>query len=67
MIGEPSWETVLTDFGAKVEQGIHTSLPGIVKSYDEASQTAEVQVALRVDGKELPILSDVPVAFPAGG
>lgn len=67
MIGEPSWETVLTDFGSKIESGIHTSMPGIVRAYDAATQTVEVQVALRVAGKALPVLQDVPVAFPAGG
>jgi len=48
---------------------VHTSMPGIVKSYDRATQTVKVQPALRrkyVDGKivDLPIINQVPVVFP---
>lgn len=51
---------------------VRTSVPGIVKSYDEATQTCEVALAVRLpraDGRldELPPLTDVPVAWPRGG
>jgi len=56
---------------------VHVSLPGEVLVYDPAAQTADVQPLLRrplvaADGTELeaeslPILHDVPVAFPRGG
>lgn len=50
----------------------HTSMPGIVKSFDAAKQTAVVQPAIerffRGEGfKPLPRLFDVPVIFPRGG
>lgn len=51
---------------------LHVCLPGIVQSFDPATQTAVVQPALQRlfigDGfKNLPPLVDVPVVFPAGG
>jgi len=51
---------------------IHTSMPGIIKSFDAANQTASVQPCIqrffRGEGfKELPRLFDVPVVFPRGG
>lgn len=59
---------------------LHTSMPGIVQSYDNAKQLATVQPAIKRvlitqddDGKEflqptdLPILINVPVIFPRGG
>jgi len=51
---------------------VHTSLPGIVKSFDAATQTATVQPAIRrfFVGKgyvNLPLCVDVPVQFPRYG
>ena len=58
---------------------IHTALPGIVRSYDAANQTAEIELALTrnvpaVEEDEaadtfetLPILPSVPVVFPRAG
>lgn len=48
---------------------VHTSLPGIVKSYDRATQTAKIQPALKrkyTDGRivDLPIINKVPIIFP---
>ena len=48
---------------------VHTSLPGIVESYDRATQTAKIQPSLKrkyTDGRvvELPIINKVPVMFP---
>lgn len=50
----------------------HTSMPGVVQSFDAAKQTAVVRPAVqrffRGDGfKPLPDLFDVPVIFPRGG
>lgn len=51
---------------------VHTCLPGIVKSYDRKKQTISVQPALKrkyKDGRivDLPIINNVPVAFPRNG
>lgn len=58
---------------------IHTALPGVVRSYNSADQTAEIRLGLlRVlpstqeedaedETEELPILQSVPVAWPRGG
>ena len=48
---------------------VHTSLPGIVKSYDRETQTAKIQPSLKrkyADGRtvNLPILNKVPIVFP---
>lgn len=48
---------------------VHTSMPGIVKSYDRATQTAKIQPSLKrkyTDGRivDLPIINKVPVMFP---
>jgi hypothetical protein len=51
---------------------INTCMPGIVRSFDESTQTVTVQPAIRriFVGRgpvDLPILVDVPVKFPRGG
>ena len=54
---------------------LRVSCPGIIQSYDEASQTVTVQPAIRdkirlngnVTDESLPLLVDVPVYFPSGG
>lgn len=56
---------------------LHVSLPGRIDSYDVAEQKADIQLLLQrvlvdTDGVELPaetlpILHDVPIAFPRGG
>lgn len=48
---------------------VHTSLPGIVKSYDRVTQTAKIQPSLMrkySDGRvvSLPIINRVPIIFP---
>lgn len=53
----------------------HCSLPGIVKSFDPATQTATIQPAIRskrysdsgMQMADLPLLANVPVYFPGGG
>lgn len=51
---------------------LHTCLPGIIDSYNPATQTASVQPAIKRIFTErgpvaLPVCVDVPVAFPGGG
>jgi hypothetical protein len=53
-------------------KNLHTSMPGIIDSYDPATQTASVQPAIKRVFTEkgavsLPLCVDVPVAFPGGG
>lgn len=53
---------------------IRVALPGVIEQFDEQTQTATVQVALResilqegvVEDIEIPLLPDVPVYFPGG-
>ncbi len=55
---------------------VHTSLPGVVVSYDEATQTATVRPSVRFKFKDAdgviqaydpPAIANVPVAFPRSG
>jgi hypothetical protein len=55
---------------------LHTALPGKVKIYNPATQTADVQptvmrAVLKRDGdrdlEELPVIPNVPVGWPRGG
>jgi hypothetical protein len=60
-------------------QDVHTALPGVVRSYDAGTQTAEIELGVqRVRAAEdedveedapeaLPILQGVPVLWPRGG
>jgi hypothetical protein len=48
---------------------LHTCLPGVVQSYDEKKQTADVQICLKRKYSDdttalVPLLADVPVIFP---
>lgn len=55
---------------------IYTALPGIVQTYDSASQVVDVQPAIRrwlptidddISHEDLPVLPNVPVVFPGAG
>lgn len=54
---------------------VHTSIPAIVQSYDPATQTASVKIAIKrkyiigdlEEIAERPAIPDVPVLFPTGG
>jgi hypothetical protein len=64
-------EIILTALG-RASAGIRVAMPGKVISYDAAAQTVEVEPqldAVRPDGSadRLPVLPNVPVAFPRGG
>lgn len=62
-------------YSAQIEgrlKDLHTCLPGIIVSFDSATQTASVQPAVKRIFTErgavnLPVCVDVPVAFPGGG
>lgn len=62
-------------FAAQIEnrlKNLHTCLPGIIASFDPATQTASVQPAIKRIFTEkgavnLPLCVDVLVAFPGGG
>lgn len=58
-------------FRTLLASAMHFALPGIVQSFDPATQTAEIRPAIHDrlrDGTfvELPLLRDVPVFFPGG-
>lgn len=76
----------LSTLAENIKQGVnnrlkelHTSMPGIVQSFDAEKQTASIQPAIRrvfitregtdeiLAPSDLPILINVPVQFPRGG
>lgn len=67
---------VLRDAVTAGLRGLHKAMPGIVESYDPATQTADVkpqvkELIIDEDGNEalyeLPVIPKVPVAHPRGG
>lgn len=69
-------EAVYRTAVASALAAVWTALPGIIESYDPTHQTATVQPAVQgqvtaPDGTvtllSLPVITDVPVQFPAGG
>lgn len=71
----PTWAEVIRTALEASQAGLHVSTPGIVESYDPATQTATVKPtlprpSLTRDGYEfldLPVLPRVPVVFPRAG
>lgn len=72
----PTLGEVLNTAIGKSLEGVFVGLPGIVESYNAATQTAKIRPALKrpyvnEDGSEasddLPVLEDVPVVYPKGG
>lgn len=71
-------ENIKTGVNNRIKE-LHTSMPGIVQSFDAEKQTASVQPAIRRvfitrDGtdeiltpSDLPVLINVPIQFPRGG
>lgn len=65
---------VLRRNNENISNEIRVALPGVIESFDTATQTAVVRAALRermlIDGKEedteIPLIPDVPVYFPGG-
>lgn len=73
---EPDLTEVLDEVLTSRFADVHTAIPGKVKSYDAAKQTAEVIVQVRAqtpkeDGslvaEEVPVIPNVPVQWPRGG
>jgi hypothetical protein len=65
-LNDPSWPDILRAVQTQVQARIHTALPGRVRSYDVATQTAEVELVVQLDGEAVPPLADVPVCWPGG-
>lgn len=68
-------ETIAAAIDARL-LGLHTSRPGRIVSYDKTKQVADVQPCIddsleKQDGdflnERLPVIPNVPVAFPRGG
>ena len=56
---------LLQSWKEEIMSSIHCALPGTVVSFDEESQTAVIQPAVKSSsGIELPLLRDVPVFMP---
>ena len=56
---------LLQSWKEEIMSSIHCALPGTVVSFDEESQTAVIQPAVKSSsGIELPLLRDVPVFIP---
>ncbi|HYQ47150.1 MAG TPA: Gp138 family membrane-puncturing spike protein [Polyangiaceae bacterium] len=73
---EPTLAEVLDDHRQAILGELHTCMPGRVKSYDAAKQVADVVPCLRgtipdAEGEtiheDLPVIPNVPVAWPRGG
>ncbi len=67
-----SHDEAASSYADAMQRDLHTSMPGIIKSFDPAKQTATVQPAIKrifagQDAVDLPLCVDVPVIFPAGG
>lgn len=82
----PYKNSAISNLADNIKQGVdnrikdlHTSMPGIIQSFDAEKQTASVQPAIRrifisrqgddeiLAPHDLPILINVPVQFPRGG
>jgi hypothetical protein len=72
-IGSP--DELFRRFGDKIISELRVSIPGIIQSFDDNTQTVTVQPALKerivVDGNiqivNLPLLVDVPIQLPRAG
>lgn len=68
---DQSLQEMLGDWHGSFSLDLHTSMPGIVQSYDDVTQTCDVQPAVRrtLDGEleDLPVVQNVSVGFPGAG
>lgn len=62
-----SLEEALADVFDDLKGEIHTALPARVERYNLASQTIDAKPTVRHEGASLPVIPNVPVAFPRGG
>jgi len=70
--GLPTLEALVQQGVRNALKDLHTSMPGIIDTFDPATQTCTVQPAIKrifVGGEAvaLPILINVPVSFPSAG
>lgn len=72
----PTLATVLSNVVRSASEGVACAMPGVVKSYDSATQKADVQPAVKRaefdESGELihvdyPVIQDVPIMFPGAG
>ena len=69
---QPSFGQVLAETFRTNQARIYTTLPGVVKSYDADTRTAEVRIGTKAKGadgtvRERPTLQNVRVAFYESG
>lgn len=82
MFNNPSLSTLASNIKQGVDarlKELHTSIPGIIESFDAEKQLASIQPAIKrifitregneeiLTPSDLPILINVPVIFPRGG
>lgn len=65
----PSWPEILDAVLTSRLRSVHTALPGTIRGYSEAEQTAEVELSVQLEVTleqfaRVPNLKDVPVAWP---
>lgn len=69
----PTWAEILDEALENHMLDVHTALPGKIVTYDAATQTAEIQLQIKrqlrneddvVVSEEMPLLPNVPIAFP---
>lgn len=65
----PSWPEVIDAALTARLRSVHTALPGTIRSYSEATQTAEVELAVQLECtaeafERVANLKDVPVQWP---
>lgn len=69
---------VLRANNAALRAGLHTSMPGVIQSYDPVTKTADVLPVIKTplyepetgeegEAEDLPVIPNVPVSFPRGG
>lgn len=69
MTAIPSWPEVIDAALTARLRSVHTALPGTIRSYSEATQTAEVELAVQLECtaeafERVANLKDVPVQWP---
>ena len=73
---EDAREASYRDLITAARMDMHTSMPGIIQSFDPVRMTCSVQPAIRgaivapsgrAEAVDLPLLVDCPVVFPGGG
>jgi hypothetical protein len=66
---EPSWPEILDAALTARLRSVHTALPGTIRAYSEADQTATVELAVQLESTlenfaKVPDIADVPVLWP---